>query len=75
MFFSGAEYKIRTYYRSLVVIGNIASFVWLICSHMHRFQAEFLVLRTLVHPGHFQSVVSAHLVRTAVATFNVCLYA
>jgi len=34
-----------------------------------------LVLRTLVHPGHFQSVVSAHLVRTAVATFNVCLYA
>jgi len=57
------------------MIGSTASFVWLICSRMHHFQVAFLVLRTLVHLDHFQLVASVHLVRSAVATLNVCLSA
>lgn len=60
--------------RSLVVIRSIASFVWRTCSHMHHFQVAFLALPTLVHPGLFQSVVSAHLVRK-VAISYMCLHA
>lgn len=74
VFFLAAEYEILTYYRSLVVTGNIASFVWRICSHMHHFRVAFLVLHTLAHPGHFQSAVSAHLVRWSPATLNARLH-
>jgi len=55
--------------RSLVVIRSIASFVWRTCSHMHHFQVAFLALPTLVHPGLFQSVVSAHLVRKVAISY------